>query len=202
MKSASLLAGLGETYVRDILRGRTRPTVRNLQKLADAFGVPLSYLTGEEPESLRMMRGGIGKVKVKGRVAANAWLSVEDMDFGYDDEEWIPSASGYPEEWQFGLIVEGNCLNKIAHHGDRLVCLDVILASVSIKENDLVIVERSRFAGQMIERTAKRVRQAADGFELWPESTDPAHQHPIKLYQDTEDQVQVIGKVLWILRKP
>jgi len=191
----------------------TRGISRAAGKYAKAFRVGEGWLlTGEgqppsnaDGGSIHLIKSAapIGSVRVIGRVAANTWLSVDDMDFGYDDVEYVPSVGGYPVEWQFSLIVEGNCLNKRANHGDRLVCLDTIKSAVEILPDDLVIVERKKFGGQMVERTAKRVRQAADGFELWPDSTDPAHQEPIRLYRVPEgEDVQIVGKVLWILRKP
>lgn len=142
-------------------------------------------------------------VKVIGRVAANTWLDVDEMDFGYEDMYSVPSLGNYPGEWQFGLVVDGNCLNKIANNGDVLVCLNLITAPEEVNENDLVIVERKRFGGQMVERTAKRMRRTTHGYELWPESTDPQHQEPILLHRrDGDEEVSIIGKVLWIMRKP
>ena len=192
--------------------GRNGFGISDAKRYSHAFGVSTAWLqTGEgnAPE-LKSAAGGlsvtsapIGMIPVTGRVAANTWLSVEDMDFGYDDIDYVPSIGGYPVDWQFALVVEGNCLNKIAQHGERLVCLNTIAAGVEIEDGDLAIVERRRFGGQMVERTAKRVRMAADGFELWPESNDPAHQEPIRLYRALEGEtVEVVGKVLWIVRKP
>lgn len=191
----------------------TRGITRAADKYAKAFRVSHGWLLTGEGQGPSNTEGGdthlirstapIGSVRVIGRVAANNWLSVEEMDFSDEDVEYVPSVGGYPVEWQFSLIVEGNCLNKRANHGDRLVCLDTIKSGVDIMPDDLVIVERRKFDGQMVMRTAKRVRQAADGYELWPESTDPAHQEPIRLYRVPADEdIQIIGKVLWILRKP
>lgn len=140
---------------------------------------------------------------VIGKVAANTWIDVHEMDFTYDDQEELPALSGYPREWQYGLVVAGNCLNKVANNGDKLVCLDVIKSHVSPVPGDLVIVERRRFGGQMVERTAKRLRMSAKGLELWPESHEPEHQDPIVLYEPNEDvEVEMVAKVLWIMRKP
>lgn len=190
----------------------TRGITRAASRYAKAYRVSEGWLlTGEgagpkgavEGEELVPVSTPIGSVKVSGKVAANSWMSVEDMDFGYEDEEFVPSVGGYPVEWQFALKIEGNCLNKIAAHGDRLVCLNIIMARVDISADDLVIVERSRFEGQMIERTAKRVRMTSNGYELWPESNDPAHQEPIILNEkNIGESIRIIGKVLWILRKP
>jgi transcriptional regulator with XRE-family HTH domain len=192
--------------------GRNGLGLSDAKRYAYAFGVTTAWLQtgeGEQPEirsldsGLSKIAAPIGMIPVTGKVAANTWLSVEDMDFGYDDIDYVPSIGGYPTEWQFALVIEGNCLNKIAQHGERLVCLNTIAAQVEIVDGDLAVVERRRFGGQMVERTAKRVRLAADGFELWPESTDPQHQEPIRLYRPTGDEeIEVIGKVLWIVRKP
>lgn len=46
-KQLALRAGLGDTYVRDILKGRsTSPQVVKLTKLAEALGVPVERLLG------------------------------------------------------------------------------------------------------------------------------------------------------------
>ncbi|OCJ12499.1 hypothetical protein A6U86_05610 [Rhizobium sp. AC27/96] len=142
-------------------------------------------------------------IPVRGKVAASTWMDVDDMDFGYEDMEEVPSVSTYPADMQFALEVDGNCLNKKAENGDILICLDVIRAQYQFKAGDLVIVERKKYDGQMVQRTAKRVRQTAKGFELWPESTDPAHQEPLILYENSPGETaQVIGLVLWIFRRP
>lgn len=152
---------------------------------------------------LRPLNVSITSVRVIGKVAANSWMDVDAMDFGYDDLETLPALGGIPQEWQFGLLVDGKCLNKIANHGDRLVCLDLVKSHQVAEPGDLVIVERWRFGGQMVERTAKRLRKSAKGIELWPESFEPEHQEPIALYEPDEDvDVRIVAKVLWVMRKP
>lgn len=200
-------AGLGGSYVRDILRGRTRvPNAENIERLAEALETTPGFLMGrDDPDStLRTVSAKVEGVPVLGRVAANTWYTADDLiDETSDDIERVPSVSGYPLEWQFGLIVDGNCLNKIAADGDRLVCLDLIKSHVEISEGDLVVVERLRFGGQMRQRTAKRVKRTTVGFELWPESTDPNHQDPIRLDGAPDgDEIRIWGKVLWVLRRP
>lgn len=213
--SAAKLAGLSDSAIRNIRRavnegkevGVSSKTIEALAKVLDT--TPTWLMDGSGPEeadgasNLNLSLAPIGYVKVTGKVAANTWLMVDEMDFGYDDIGMVPSKDGYPPEWQFGLIVSGNCLNKIANDGDKLVCLDIIKSGYDVKENDLVIVERSRFNGQAIERTAKRIRQTSDGWELWPESLDPAHQDPIRINSASEQaDIQIIAKVLLIVKEP
>ncbi|MCH4542745.1 helix-turn-helix domain-containing protein [Ochrobactrum sp. A-1] len=199
------MAGTSQPQIKRLEDGARKLTKEWAERLAPHLETTAEGLLFPQStvEDLTRVASPIGAVPVTGKVAANTWLSVEDMDFGYDDIEYVPSASGYPVDLQFALKVEGNCLNKIANHGDRLICLDIAKTGIEVEDGDLVIVERSRFEGQMIERTAKRLRRTADGYELWPESHDPAHQDPITLNRPTNgDAVRIIGKVLWIMRKP
>lgn len=193
------------SVVNKILKGRRDISAKEMFEISQITGYPLPAKNGEVSVSggLDEINKSVDMVLVRGKVAANTWMDVDDMDFSYDDMESVPSLSGYPPSWQFGLKVDGNCLNKIANHGDVLVCLDTIAAQLDIAENDLAIVERRKFNGQMVQRTAKRVRRSAKGFELWPESTDPSHQEPILLYETVlGEDITIIGKVLWILRRP
>jgi phage repressor protein C with HTH and peptisase S24 domain len=81
MKAASLKAGLGETFVRDlIVRGRV-PTVDNLAKLADACGLPLTAFLGDEPSP--------HKVRVVGFVGAGAETHL--YGDGQGPFDWAPS---------------------------------------------------------------------------------------------------------------
>src|SRR5579871_483285 len=49
MKAASLQAGLGETYVRDILERNRQPTAQKFAALARILGVSVSEILGEQP---------------------------------------------------------------------------------------------------------------------------------------------------------
>lgn len=175
------------------------------EKYSRKFKVSLEWLlTGRHSQSALTMPANktakINQVPVIGAVKAGAWQDIE----GWGEPsmaEFVPSLGEYPLDWQFALTVDGNSINKVARHGDKLVCLDLIKSQTLIREDDLVIVERLRYGGQMIERTAKRVRQVIDGYELWPESTDPEFQKPIP-YRGDGDEVRVSAKVIWILRKP
>lgn len=184
----------------------------NLVRIAEEVGASLDWLatgTGkpfaDEPLTTPLNKTDkLDQIPVTGFVKAGVWQDITDS--GGDDEmqEFVPSSSDYPASWQFALIVDGNSINKVASHGDRLVCLDLIKSRVDLFDGDLVIIERNRFGGQMIERTAKRLRKTINGYELWPDSSDPAYQETIPYQTDNadDDSVVVTAKVLWVLRKP
>jgi len=180
-----------------------QPRGDTLPKLAAALGTDEAWLRDLRPKELTMLNGkpgDIALVRVSGYVKAGIWQDARlegpsDMD--------VPSLGGYPAEMQTAYIVDGESLNKIARHGDVLICLDLIASGVSIKDDDLVIVELTKHDGEFVDRSAKRVRRTKTGFELWSESDHPDFQEPLVL-NDVEDGIdmRVSAKVLWIIRKP
>lgn len=169
---------------------------------ARKFKVPIEWLlTGRPKPHENVVKAPLATVPIIGIVRAGAWQDADAGDSGL--YEVVPAAPDAPAAWQYAFTVEGTSLNRIAEPGSILICLDSVKSRVEIQDNDLVIVERRRFAGQMIERTGKRVRKVIDGFELWPDSLDPAYQEPILLKNQPDgDEIHIIAKVLWIMRKP
>jgi SOS-response transcriptional repressor LexA len=157
-------------------------------------------LTGRDERMLTQVNPPLAQVHVIGTIRAGLWQDIDAGDAGL--YEVVPAAPGVLPEWQYAFVVEGNSLNKIAQSGDFLICMDAIKSRYSEKDGDLVVIERSRFGGQMVERTAKRLRKSVSGYELWPESTDPAFQTPIILKgKENGDEVRIVAKVLYVMRK-
>lgn len=178
----------------------TKP--RFIVELAHALNVSPEYLSGDANQQLRPLQHASGYLSVCGIVQAGAWRDVEDTG-DIDGYEHVPASPAHSAANQIAFAVNGTSLNKVANDGDILVCLDFRKTAVTLKDGDLIVVERSRYNGQQIERTAKRLRKTLRGFELWPESTDPSHQQAIELSSDLEhEEISVIAKVLWILKKP
>lgn len=169
---------------------------------ARKFKVPMEWLlTGRNGAMTPLRHTTLATVPIIGIVRAGTWQDVEEGDSGL--YETVPAAPDAPPDLQKAYTVEGTSLDKIAQTGDILICLDYIGSGVEVNDGDLVIVERSRFNGQMVERTAKRVRRTLTGFELWPESNDPQYQEPIRINgADESDEIRIAAKVLWIMKKP
>lgn len=86
MKSLSLAAGLGETFVRDSLRRNRKPLMPNLEKLADTLGVSVAELLGEDkPYQVLPITGAVS--------AGESWVAFDDvigeLDMRADDGEAI-----------------------------------------------------------------------------------------------------------------
>ncbi|SNZ21690.1 LexA family protein [Cohaesibacter gelatinilyticus] len=149
-------------------------------------------------------------IPIRGEVAAGVWKQVDELYQGVEGlNEFadLVTVPGYPEDQQFALRVVGHSLNLIAPEGSTLHCVSHINGGAwDILEGELVIIQHTKFQGQMIENTAKRIRQGADGWELCPESNHPDFQKPLKVadftHDDCDDEIRVLAKVIGINRKP
>lgn len=149
-------------------------------------------------------------IPIRGEVAAGIWKQVDELYQGVEgvtEFADLVAIPGYPEEQQFALRVAGHSLNLIAPEGSILHCVEYINGGAwDVLEGALVIVQHTKFQGQMIENTAKRIKQGLDGWELWPESNHPEFQEPLKVtdfqHEDCDDEIRVLAKVIGINRKP
>lgn len=131
---------------------------------------------------------------VLGEVRAGAWL---EMDGEQSPSEYLPLTSDpmYRRARQYALRVVGTSMNKIIDPGAFVIVADWSDLGKMPEQDELVIVKRQR--GSTVECTVKRAKRTDDGWELWPESTDPRWQEPIRLVDGgLDDEVQIIGKVI------
>lgn len=191
--------------------GDTMPATERIEELAKLLNVSADWLlggNGSSPpsprnESLTPEIPISGGVRVTGYVEAGRYFDIED-DPTIPGEIYAPTLGGFDVADQRAYMVAGNSINRVAKPGDILVCIDHIAIGADVRPGDLVIVERSRFGGQMIERTAKRLRRGSKGeWELWPDSDDPSYQSPTILTEAAEhEEIRIAAKVLWIVSKP
>lgn len=186
MKNASTKAGLGATFVRDVLERERDPQLSYIARLARTHGLSLDRL-------LELRPGGIGAIpqpiKVIGEVGAGIFRAVDDtgqIDFERDDSPFPPDPN-FPVDAQFDLIVRGSSINRFARDGERVRCVDVTKAGIEPLDDDLVIFEQRREGGALIETTAKRIRRRGRMVELWPDSDDPRWQEPLRVDTSVND---------------
>lgn len=215
-KSARIAAGMTQEQLAEIA-GVSRVTINRIEKrgqlsakqarlFAPILGLDENTLIlGQQSQDvLETNPAAVAVVPVIGEVAAGIWLEVDVVDEPRHDP--VPSIldGRYPPESQFALIVRGPSINKTARDGSTLLCVSLD-SGIAVNDGDLVIVERTRAQGAMVETTAKFVRRRNGGYELWPHSTDSRYQEPLFIDEDESDGDVSIGikaKVLSINSAP
>ncbi|MDP2618586.1 MAG: helix-turn-helix domain-containing protein [Hyphomicrobiales bacterium] len=207
MKEARLAKGLNQSelarkigatpQIISAIEGGDVANTKYLGKLAKALDRQIEWLQGDADSSLI---GGfnLNQVPVRGLVAAGLWQ--EDGQL-VGDETPVPSSPDprFARLPQVAFRVIGNSMNKLVADGEYVICVDYAETPMPLREGDVVVAERRR-AGET-ERTIKTVRSTRGRIELWPQSTDPAHQKPIAMGAREDDtEVAVVGLVIGFFR--
>ena len=134
------------------------------------------------------------QVDVIGDVRAGYWQSVRFVEDDEPEEKLSIDLPQFARAQLFGLRVIGNSMDREYPDGTRVVICPAV--EIGVREGDHVIVRRRR--GDEVETTIKEVALETNGLALWPRSTDPAHQSPIRVRPDREsdDGVEIIGVVV------
>ncbi|CAO4142263.1 LexA family transcriptional regulator [Methylorubrum aminovorans] len=218
-RAVSLEASMSADAIRGIFRNvDSSPTVETLTKLAGPLGVTPEWLAFGGDEDIEAAKAATAamppaSLPVVGEVAAGRWLEADDhVDVPPYDPVPVQPDSRWPVEAQYGLMVRGTSLNRVALDGDILACVDAITARYRPREDDLVIVEMRRNAGLLRQMTAKRYMRLSTHIELWPDSDDPRWQTPIIIPhpedglssavedEDGRIEVRIKAMVTWIHR--
>lgn len=187
-------AGLGDSFVRDILRGKTRsPSAENLAKLANALNTTTEYLIGTPaPDNVDTVEIPVAGLPVVSEVHAGTWLEVTVFE-GDEEPQIIPVARDprFPRARQYALLVRGDSMDLEYPDGSYVTCVDFWDSGIEIKSGLRVHVERRMAGGQLVEITVKAIERTGDRFYLVPKSSNEKWQ-PIAL--EGEDDVEVVIK--------
>lgn len=206
-------AGVSEASVRNFLKGGEHGSDslsdRTYSLLANAIDLTVAELQGEQDLPIRTKKQRAGEpvlpptIETRGAVAAGVWL---DLDVPMDPAELeqfpVSVDTSYPLTAQYGLIVRGTSMNRVAAPGDLLHCLDFVVAGIEPDADDVVIVERRRLQEGQREVTAKRIKRDGDIVTLSPDSTDPRWK-PIVLDTTEEpdgEEIRVVALVLAVYK--
>jgi SOS-response transcriptional repressor LexA len=212
----ALQAGLGASFVRDIIRGKTRsPSHANLTKLAKALDTTPEYLTGVvDGERLQGLIEG-PPLSFAGIVQAGMFRPVDEY-FLQDDVEvpdFVTAHPGYRRARQYTWRVVGSSMDA-ANIRDGMWVVgvdygDYIDRYGDVESGEFLVVQRSRHGDSERELTVKEVKFYRDRMELLPRSTDPTFQpiivpHNTRADGDTEIVTilaVVVGAYLDLQRK-
>jgi SOS-response transcriptional repressor LexA len=215
MKAAPLAreAGLNISFVRDILRGKTKvPKADNLKKLATALQTtPEALLSGERSPHEAVenpTKLPDGPLPYAGTVAAGDWLSDDDFNQDVADNTVpasIPRHPGYSRLPQMAWRVRGDSMNEVGIFDGQWIVgasyADYVDRIGELTNGSFVVVERTRAQGSERELTVKEVQFARRGMRLVPRSTNKRHREFfIDLDEDADpdrETVRILAVVLW-----
>ena len=121
-KSLARHAGLNETAVRDILKGRSRsPRIDTLEALSRALSCTVQELTGHGDAPERPDK--TDRIEVMGAVeaSANRQSIVRPPDDWYQID--VPKDQRFQNRPRFALEVHGDAADRFYKDGDLLICV-------------------------------------------------------------------------------
>lgn len=186
-------AGLGDSFVRDILRGKTKsPSAENLAKLAAVLKASVSDLQADTSRRTMIVTDpdiveDVAGLTVVSEVNAGNWREVMDLE-EHEEKERIAAARDqrFPRAKQYALRVRGDSMDLDYPDGSYVTCVDYWDAGVPIRDGQVLHVERTRAGGQLVEITIKAVETIDGRRYLAPRSRNPKWKpFPIDGEEDT-----------------
>lgn len=199
-------AGLGPSFVRDILRGKSKnPGIDKLEKLATALGTTVEWFTSAGETEKKELGDGVGpatplnEIQVVGKIQAGTWLDSTLVDEDYD-RETIPMYPDprFPRAKQYGLKVVGDSMDLEYPDGSYVTCVDFIASGLGTKVGLTVHVERH--TGPLVEATLKVIELVDGKLTLVPRSSNPKHK-PIPIEGDGGTVIEIRGVVTGSYRR-
>lgn len=207
---ASVKAGLPRGFVGDILSGKSKhPRADSIMRLATALECDPGYLLTSDETWAPVKRKGAAPVvgpeimmPVRFEVAAGAWKEHEDYDTS-GEVEMMPATLVEPFQAfpQWLERVRGDSMDRIIPADSLVHVVDAIAMHYVPADGDIVVVERTRAQGALVERSLKQLAVLKKGgLELWPRSHNPRWDKPLVLaeHHDNDDDtvVQIVGLVI------
>lgn len=190
----------GQSLVSKWETATAAPGAKSAAILATYGGQDPLYYQGLEPLS-SMPTDRVRAVKAVGEVQAGAWKEAVEWDIE-DQYDWPipPTVPQYDNMNVF--IVRGTSMNLIYPDGSAVLVAGTIANRLHPQNDDIVLVQRVNDQGQH-EASLKQYRVLPDGSKwLWPRSTDPEFQQPLKVESKNGHDVTITGIVVldFILR--
>lgn len=225
VSQAELSRRLTQALGRSIDRAAVNKMTTGDRKIAadEMLAITRLLVTGESeadsgtPQSQRMplevvpSTQALVPVRVAGRVEAGAFRAQEDLGDWHEAETVLDIRDPkYPSARQLCFDVDGDSMNDLKPrpilNGDRVfaVAFEDLGGKVPLRDGMVVVVERSRFAGQEREWSVKQVELYADRTEFHPRSTNARHK-PIVVPRDPQaddgTKVEIIALVRRIVNE-
>lgn len=173
------IAEVSESTVGKWILKKSTPRMGAIQKIADYFALPKSYILEEQPTNLIPATPQTVRIPILGTIACGEPLLTEENIIGYINEspDRVPSGNVYFVE------AKGTSMEPTIPNGSHVLIREQ--AEVEYGEIAAVLVNGET------EATLKRVRKQGDLIMLMPDN--PTHS-PIVITED--NPARIIGKAI------
>lgn len=186
-------SAVGVDFIRDMRRRGHAPKADKLAALAVALEISsqvllsaLAHAEGSE-KPRHLMPASIEPIEVRGFVQGGVWRSALETPAADRYEIMVPTKGPYAHLPRYGLEVRGDSMNKLFPNGTVVEVVNFSDVGRSPETGECVVVIRRD--GPEIEATLKLYQCTDDGHVvLWPKSTDPEWQQPIRLCHLSDGQ--------------
>lgn len=200
-KETSLKAGLSQSYVTDILTGKSKnPRMSALQTISQVLDVDLRYLLGQSDTiTADERRRGIAPIPVTGIVEVGAFRPMlQKIKNSQGRDVFAERSATYPHAAHFAMPVRDDAMGEAGiREGMIAICVDLATAGATIENGKIYAIRRTYDGGKTFETSLKRAHVYRDRVEYKPESRDPDYK-PVTVpsgsrVDDTEAEVEAIG---------
>jgi SOS-response transcriptional repressor LexA len=194
---ASVEAGMGKDFIRDLKRRPVRPGAENLSRLAATLGTSPEYLLYGKEDSSTLPTVGL---PIIGVVEAGQFrdITLEDQDQEHETVNVVRDKR-YPQARQYALRISGDSMNQKFADGTYAICVSFADTGLALKTGMIVHVERRIANAHLVETTLKEVQFRGKRCFLVPRSSNAKHK-PIEISAEYEDdeltQTRVQGLVI------
>jgi transcriptional regulator with XRE-family HTH domain len=204
-RALSRQAGLGDTYVNDVLSGKNAsPSIPAVQAIAKALDTSIGYLIGETGQDSVAAPHAIAAMPVIGIVEVGAFRKPQaNANFPLVER---PLSQSYPDARHFVLTV-GDASGAASKDGPILpgmevLCVDMADAGLQVESGRIYATRRTLDGGQTYETIIRRAMVFRDRVELIAESGRPEEERIVvsSLATDTGQPIFALGLVYGIFR--
>jgi len=183
LRDADKLSGVSFSHIKDIEKGKTRPTFDKVAKLLKAYHASMEDLlaeTGYMPPNVAPAKiGKMRQIPIISWVKAGEWEEVCDNFQPGEAEDWIET--DVKGECVFALHVQGDSMEPEFHEGEIII----VNPNVDVNPGNYVVVKNSHG-----EATLKQLKKYGNTFVLHP--LNPKYPE----MEVKKGEFQIIGKVV------
>lgn len=194
IKSKRTSKGITQTHLADKLgihkstlskyeKGMRNIPMEDIPAIAEGLGMGVEELLLEEAPITQIQ---ITTVPVLSKVSAGMPIYAEE---NIVDHIYLPAHEVKPGKEVFGLVVDGDSMNREFKQGDVVI----IEKDANVENGEIGVVMINGYNA-----TLKQVKYAGDSIILMPMSDNPEHDPQI---YNNQDEVTIIGKVIGMHRK-